>query len=280
MGNFSICCLRYLSGGEVMISSEVADTIYMWSGVGAVVCAVVTAILEVRKHRKPRAIHSAFVSFVTVAVPIATAVLGIVAFLSANVRDQYSDIRISENERATASANQAAAVAKKEAGEAAERTAVIQNENAKLQSQLEADRSARLALEKKIAPRRLSSSQKERLVKILLPFSGQLIRVMSPPTGEQTDLAIDFVDVFKQAGWKIVSTMPTGVDRIEYLHEPQGIQLSVDPAEPSNSKPLQALENLRKFLYAEKLTNLKSPAQLFHDRLPGVIELSTARKPG
>lgn len=262
----------------MIISSSTADVIFMGASVATVFCAVMTAILEVGKHRQPRANRSAFV---TLAGPIATAMLAAMVLFFGNIRDEYSDKRISENEKATAMANESSAIAKKEAANAVERTAVIQKENAKLLLQLEADRSARLALEKKIAPRRLSSFQKITLVEILRPFPRQIVRVISPPTAEQTDLAIDFVNVFKQAGWRIVSTNNTsiGVDRIEYDHEPQGIQLAVDSAEPPNSKTRRALETLRGFLYAEGLTLLTVPVQLFHDRLPGVIELSTARKP-
>lgn len=159
-------------------------------------------------------------SILTIALGFFSAVSASVAYWASSVREQYAERRISDNELLTARANT-------DAAEARQKTAVIESENLRLQAKLEEERIARLKLERQIAPRRLSSANKTELVVILKKFAGQKIRLIAPQSDEAKEYAIDFVDVFKEAGWRILDSMnSTHVTLVQYDREPQGLRVT------------------------------------------------------
>ena len=201
---------------------------------------------------------------------ITTLVATVVLIWVTGVRERYSDERIAANEFLTAQA-------KTEAAEARERTAHIEGENLKLQSRLEAERSARLLLEARISPRRLTSEQKDSLVEDLTPYRGQRVKVFSPHNTEGNEYAIDFISVFKRSGWEVADTgTSTGVAFIEYDVDPRGIQLAVAPNAPA--VVLASVQALTLALAKEKLRS-PEPIGTPIDTTEGWIEFGVGVKP-
>jgi hypothetical protein len=194
----------------------------------------------------------------------------VVLIWAAGVRDRYADERISANELMTERA-------KADAAEARALTANIETENLKLQSTVEEERAARLQIEERITPRRLTSEQKIKLISELESFRGQKIRVLSPHNTERNEYAIDFIQIFRRAGWVIVeSGTSTGVAFVEYDIEPHGIQLEVAPDDPPG-----VLAAALAFSTALSNQNLMQgePIGLPHDRTDGWIDFGVGIKP-
>lgn len=83
-----------------------------------------------------------------------------------------------------------------------ERTAILEKGNIELQTKLEQERTARLTLEAKLAPRRLSESDKKLLIAALKPFKGQKCIISYALANTESDIyANDFVNVLDSAGW-------------------------------------------------------------------------------
>lgn len=141
------------------ISSSAADSLFAWSNIILIVGATLVLI----------------------------GTIGSVKL--ASIREYFSDLRISDNERATTEAIAEAASAKAASAEA----------NARAES----ERLERVRLEARIAPRRLSSQQKETI-------ASALTNVPRPPTiaivsrlldTEGNDFADDISTTLTSAGW-------------------------------------------------------------------------------
>lgn len=198
----------------------------------------------------------------------------VLIFWITGVRERYADERLAANEMMTAKANADAASARA-------LTASIENENIRLQTKLEEERVARLLLEARISPRRLTSEHKDRLVLALQKFQGQKIKVVSPQNTEGNEYALDFIDVFRRSGWRVLeSYTSTGVMFVGYDIEPHGIQLSI-PSEPERDPMVElAAQALALTLSNEGLREnqgFNTPIE----KLEGdVIEISVGVKPG
>lgn len=187
------------------------------------------------------------------------------------VRERYADERISANELMTAKA-------KSDAADARALTASIETENLKLQARVEEERAARLLIEERLSPRRLTSDQKIKLAVDLAPFHGQKIRVLSPHNTEGNEYAIDFIEVFRRAGWVVVeSSTSTGVAFIEYDVEPRGIQLEVAPNDPPAVHA--AAQALSRSLGDQNLRQPDEPVRPTQDRTDGWIDFGVGLKP-
>ncbi len=111
------------------------------------------------------------------------------------LKEKYADERISFNENETARAKLAAA-------EANENAEIVRRANLLLQSDLERERTARLKIESKIAPRHLSSEETKIIADAIRPFAGQAVRITIPLGNvEARTYAEDFVQAFRLAGW-------------------------------------------------------------------------------
>ena len=137
------------------------------------------------------------------------------AFWTGNMKEFYSNARISANEATTATANATAEVAKADAARAHERAS-------------EADL-ARAKLEARLAPRRLNEEQKRLLKKALdseKPY--ERIDVISEGNPEATYYASQFVDYFRSAGLKsdLLSELyvggPTSAGPFHVRNDPSG----------------------------------------------------------
>jgi hypothetical protein len=102
-----------------------------------------------------------------------------------------------------ASAQAEAARAQERAGEANVEAANLEKEAAELRELAEKERLARVKLESEIAPRRLSGSQKEILVKLLGGYTGAYVAIVSPLLDpEGTDFADDLDAAIREAHWE------------------------------------------------------------------------------
>ncbi len=106
------------------------------------------------------------------------------------------------NERA-GKANERAAKAGKEAARANERTAVLEKEAARLREVAENEKLARLQIEERLRPRRLTQQQREAIRSALAPFSGTVINFVTVSNdSDGPQYAHDFIEVLSSAGWK------------------------------------------------------------------------------
>jgi membrane-associated HD superfamily phosphohydrolase len=76
----------------MIISSSTADTIYLSASALTVIFGVSTAALAIRKYHRPR--ESKF-DVLTLWATVVTTALATVVFFIGNIRDNYSDLRIS-----------------------------------------------------------------------------------------------------------------------------------------------------------------------------------------
>ncbi|MDZ4341430.1 MAG: hypothetical protein U1E51_03220 [Candidatus Binatia bacterium] len=126
-------------------------------------------------------------------------ILGVIAtyamYVLGNIKEEFVNENIAQSHERSAKLESEAATSK-------ERTAVVERGNIELQINLEKERSARLELEAKIAPRRLSESDKKALIAALKPFAGQKCLISySLGSAESDTYSDDFVKVVDAAGW-------------------------------------------------------------------------------
>ncbi|UBT76734.1 hypothetical protein LCH33_000029 [Pseudomonas amygdali] len=198
----------------------------------------------------------------------------VLIFWITGVRERYADERLAANEVMTAKANA-------DAASAHVLTASIENQNIRLRTKLEEERVARLLLEARIAPRRLTSEHKDRLVLALQKFQGQKIKVVSPQNTESNEYALDFIDVFKKAGWRVLdSSTSTGVTFVGYDIEPLGIQLSVPSEHDRESIVELAAQALALTLFNEGLRDNQDFNTPIEELEGDVLEISVGVKPG
>ena len=129
----------------------------------------------------------------------ATVGFAVVQFWADDVRDKRSGERQLTLEMQTSEA-------KRETTGALERIAVLQAEAEKLKAQAEADRLARIKIEERIAPRRISSEQRTLLAQALtkLPKGAAVVesRLMD---NEGKDFADDLKAALADLGWNVVA---------------------------------------------------------------------------
>ena len=203
-----------------------------------------------------------------------TFVATVLVFWTTGIRDRYADERITANEALTAQA-------KAEAAQAQKLTASIETENLRLLTRLEEERAARLVLEKSIVPRRLTSDQKDYLSNSLRQFSGQLVRVISPQNTEGNDYALDFIEVFTRAGWRVLNSGTSmGVTFIGYDIEPRGIQLAVSDDAPGGAKIRSAAKLFVEILHEQGLRTNQTTSRPFVGDEIDVLEFGVGVKPG
>ncbi|MGK9167917.1 hypothetical protein KXR53_16540 [Inquilinus limosus] len=186
------------------------------------------------------------------------------------IKERFSDERIRANELETASANKAAALAN-------ENTEKLRESNLILQASAERERAARLALEAKIAPRRLLPDQHAALANALSPFQGRkvtIICIMGDAEGKR--FAEDFVSAFRAAGWN--AGRDAGVDQAVFSQDPVGIIFRINDEDAENrraSPELQVLINSLLDMAIIKEATVFGNANLQKSE----IELIVGRKP-
>ena len=181
---------------------------------------------------------------------ILVAVGTIAAIWAGGIRERFADERISANEAKTATAVADAA----RANESAEK---LRESNLTLQAAADHERAARLKLEQKIAPRRLSDQQKEMLIAALKPFHGQrvdVVCILGDTEGKQ--FAQDFDTVFRQAGWN--DGGGSGISQAVITPDPKGIEVTLNQGEVSAGRIPKSAEVLVDTLAAAGLLNAKN----------------------
>lgn len=134
------------------------------------------------------------------------------AIWTSGIKERYADVRTKANEAETANAKAAAAIANAEAAKANESAEIVRASNLALQADVERERTARLQLENKVAPRHLSEAHKGALMKALTPLAGSKVHVISAlGDAEARAFADDFISVFKAAGWNLGEGASEGV---------------------------------------------------------------------
>lgn len=201
--------------------------------------------------------------------------VGVIATYGIYVTGSIKEEFVGEN---LAASHDRSAKLEDEAATSRERTAVLEKGNIELQTDLEKERSARLKLEAKIAPRRLSDSDKRSLIDALKPFAGQKCIISSSlGSAESETYADDFVKVIDAAGWDhngnhgILASV-----RSKVLI---GIQITVHPGpDPTGGMVTQGILALIKT--ARKLGLTEGPHEFYTDpAVPtGVVEIRIGTK--
>lgn len=121
----------------------------------------------------------------------------------ANERAAFANERASRTEASLAGANERSA-------QANERAANAEREAARLNKSAEEERLARLRIEERLKPRRLSQEQRDAISVMVSAFRGTDVRlttVVSDSEGAQ--FAKDFLDVLSEAGWHVGGIVTT-----------------------------------------------------------------------
>jgi glycine/D-amino acid oxidase-like deaminating enzyme len=157
------------------------------------------------------------------------------------IRERYADERRIENEAKTA-------IAVAESAKAQRETAVLHESNTRLQLDLEKERVERLRLEVKVNPRRLTSSQKDELIKLLKATGWREAEIIWHGTGEPESYARDLADAFEKANIKTkVHTLGPFI--------PSGWDLGVVITENGVSKKLDRIMKKANIPYYRIFTN-------------------------
>jgi hypothetical protein len=159
-------------------------------------------------------------------------------FQFGNIKERFSDERISANEAKTASANADAEIAKKETAGLELRAADAEKETAGLKLRA-AD--AELQLAKLKAPRTLTSEQQKHVAAAVHAFSGQKYCALLPTAGTDTEsLWISLAAALRSAGWLrvdppglMVGNPPAGVA----INAPPGVYIGVAPSRRGEIDP-------------------------------------------
>ncbi|WP_157651881.1 hypothetical protein [Burkholderia ubonensis] len=163
------------------LSPEWANRIYVLANILAILAAVVAAI-------------AAFVSFRT-----------------SQIRDYYSDQRRLQYEAISEGAKADAARANESAATATENTEKLRQSNLLLQRQAEHERSERLKLEAKVAPRTLAADDGDRLQAKAQEFCRQVVRIpVTAANGNQEAqrYAMELVQRLRNAGCESDLSLP------------------------------------------------------------------------
>lgn len=133
--------------------------------------------------------------------------------------DRAQEERIAQSNRLAGEANERAARSQLDAAEAMRQQETLRAQNLILETNLERERSERLRLEARVAPRSISAEQRATIVRTLRPAPGQKftagIRVPYG-TAESTRYADQLRAVFLAAGWNapdVVHNMVAGVQQ-------------------------------------------------------------------
>ncbi|GAC1044253.1 hypothetical protein thsrh120_42570 [Rhizobium sp. No.120] len=138
------------------------------------------------------------------------------------IKEKFADERISYNENETAKAN--------------ENAEIVRKSNLVLQADLERERSARLKLEKNLAPRHLGDEQAKVIADAIKSFRGQSITIISPiGDAEAEAYAAEFILMFKNAGWNPgTADLP---DLAVFTPSPTGLVLAINKEDSDARTP-------------------------------------------
>jgi hypothetical protein len=144
-----------------------------------------------------------------------------------------ADARIAEADAKAAEAHSGAGVANQRAEEAKTATARIEHDNLLLQQQLDQERDARLAIEKKVSQRGLTMAEIGDALRIIHPLGPQPIDIVFyRDDAEVRMLANNLTHLF--SGWKITLVEAPGGT----MHQ---VNVEYDPKDPKATECAQAI---------------------------------------
>lgn len=184
----------------------------------------------------------------------ATVMFTVLQFWSDGIRDERSDARQLVLESETSSA-------KAEASRANESAAVLEKEAAALKAQAEADRLARVKIERQMAPRSITQEQQHELTARLTKHPKQTVAVIAAPsTAESEWFARVLGAPIKEAGWE--TEVLGGASTAMFLH-PRGVIVQFRLSNPDGNAANAALE----------LANALNEFGVLASAVPGPMEL-------
>lgn len=161
----------------------------------------------------------------------ASAILVLLSFLLAaisitltwrkDILQRAEDLR---KEEAIASTHKMAAKLEADAASSRLEQEKFRKENLELQKTIEQERVARLEIEERIAPRRISSEQARLLESMVKPLAGQAIEIESASGFEVERFATELVAAFRRAGCVVVGALGTVTVGSSY---PPGVTMRV-----------------------------------------------------
>lgn len=129
-------------------------------------------------------------------------------------------------------ANKAAANAAEGAARALAEQEKLRQENLKLSIRFEEERTARLKIEERLAPRRLTQEQQNSVTTKLRDFPGEKLNIQLPGDDpEITHLANQLLACFEGAGWHVATLVGTDMSR-----SVSGILIEIDTDASSSSR--------------------------------------------
>ena len=187
-------------------------------------------------------------------------VAGIIAYWSSGLREKYSDQHVADAKVESARANEGLAKANLNIEDR-------KKENLQLSITLEAERSGRAALEKKLSERLVPSHQAQDEVG---RFKGMQIFLVSVRDDESKEAAMHLGVTLEQVGWKVAKWTNTDLDL--------GVGIKVEAQEPApgpDDRSLEARDALVDWLKRSKiLANAMSAARTVP---PNAVRITVGR---
>lgn len=185
-----------------------------------------------------------------------------IARLTVKAEQARKDLAEANKQIAIAQAN--AEQARAQAANALTEQEKLRQENLQLSIKLEEERTARLKIEERLAPRNLTPKQQRIVADKLRPFAGQKLNLIaSTDTLEVVNIAKEILSILKEAGWTFGTYIGNDLAR-----SVAGILIEVDPdADISTKAAVQALASA---LSAENLV-VVGPAPIDSRALTGTF---------
>lgn len=117
---------------------------------------------------------------------------------------QTADVKIEEAREGAAKANKIAAEANEHAKKIELHAEELRKENLQLGLRLEEEKRARLEIERRLAPRFLTSTEEKLVSNAISPFAGHIISVTKLGEAEAGAYAVQIINILKASKWKVI----------------------------------------------------------------------------
>lgn len=182
-------------------------------------------------------------------------------FWIGSIREHYADRRLQANELATATANREAAASKER--------------NTALQIELEKERTERLKLEERLAPRRLRDAGREKFRNAIRPFARTKIKLGVPLNNAEGDALLNEIgQALLEAGWRGEDI--SGATELGVAY-PDGVTVLISDKDRS-SPPIFATTLAKTF--GELGLAAAPPMALNENLAEGEVKIAMGFKPG
>ena len=127
----------------------------------------------------------------------------VISFIAAYCSNIFSDRVTKKMQREIAKSNQMAAESNQMAATANERAEELKGENLKLGIRLEEEKSARLEIQRQLAPRYLSPKERKVIAEAIRPYAGHEIKVAGIGDPESVLYADQFAMLLETSKWQV-----------------------------------------------------------------------------